>query len=739
MGNGFGKLSICFTGVDGGRIKHHHRHRHHDISMFISDPYDEGLGHSFCYVRPDPTRTITSSKVHSEDTTAVFRIISGASVSANTSTVLTTAFLDSPTANTISSSAFESSTSFASIPLQPIPRNSVYSSPLPGRMIPSSGPIVERGFMSGPIERGFLSGPLDPGGALFSGPMEGQDSSAASFRRSLSHSGWSAFRRKSRPGSLIRTLRRAIRKSLSGGHGSIVAPVKGLPSVKYHQDNWIVGGSESEKINENFMAVEGVNLNSESCLDDDADLFESKNVQWAQGKAGEDRVHLVVSEEHGWVFVGIYDGFNGPDATDFLLSNLYPAVHEELKGLLWDDRFDSTSVSSMTYTNSASNSSNSSSEMEGSVQFANKKCDANPGLGACSQCLVQENYPSISGDGNFDSKSNSRRKRSRDSKNRHRGLAKKWEENQRRWRCEWDRERLELDRRLKEQLNGHGGDHHLDVLEALSRALKKTEESYLDIADKMLVENPELNLMGSCVLVMLMKGEDVYVMNVGDSRAVLAQKAEPDLRLGKIDQDLERISEETSYDPLVSDGGVKPCLDAFQLTTDHSTSIEEEVRRIRNEHPDDSCAIMNDRVKGSLKVTRAFGAGFLKQPKWNNALLEMFRIDYIGTSPYINCVPSLRHHRLGLKDRFLVLSSDGLYQYFTNEEAVSQVELFISTTPEGDPAQHLLEELLFRAAKKAGMDFYELLEIPQGDRRRYHDDVSIIVISFEGRIWRSCV
>nr|CAD1820896.1 unnamed protein product [Ananas comosus var. bracteatus] len=46
------------------------------------------------------------------------------------------------------------------------------------------------------------------------------------------------------------------------------------------------------------------------------------SVKWAQGKAGEDRVHLVVSEEHGRVFVGIYDCFNGPHATDYLLSNL---------------------------------------------------------------------------------------------------------------------------------------------------------------------------------------------------------------------------------------------------------------------------------------------------------------------------------------------------------------------------------------------------------------------------------
>lgn len=160
----------------------------------------------------------------------------------------------------------------------------------------------------------------------------------------------------------------------------------------------------------------------------------------------------------------------------------------------------------------------------------------------------------------------------------------------------------------------------------------------------------------------------------------------------------------------------------------------------------------------------------LWQPKWNDALLEMFRIDYKGTSPYVTCDPSLHHHKLGPKDRFLILSSDGLYQYLTNEEAISEVELFISLQPEGDPAQHLVEEVLFRAAKKAGtypilvsfsslflislkdtqnsiylflviagMDFHELLEIPQGDRRRYHDDISIIVISLEGRIWRSCV
>lgn len=80
----------------------------------------------------------------------------------------------------------------------------------------------------------------------------------------------------------------------------------------------------------------------------------------------------------------------------------------------------------------------------------------------------------------------------------------------------------------------------------------------------------------------------------------------------------------------------------------------------------------------------------------------MFRIDYIGTSPYLSCSPSLLHHRVSSHDRFLVLSSDGLYQYFSNEEVVVHVAWFMENVPEGDPAQYLIAELLCRAAKKNG-------------------------------------
>jgi pyruvate dehydrogenase phosphatase len=185
-------------------------------------------------------------------------------------------------------------------------------------------------------------------------------------------------------------------------------------------------------------------------------------VEWARGKAGEDRVHLVMSEEHGWMFVGIYDGFNGPDATDYLVAHLYNAVCRELDGVL-------------------------SSE------------DADP----ADRPDGQEQHPP---------------------------------------RCNGGR---------RHSAAGEG-EQEQEVLDALERALKSTEAAFFAEAEARAAECPELAMMGSCVLVVLMKGADVYVMNVGDSRAVLAQRA---------------AAESPPQQPGMGE------LAALQLTMDHSTSV----------------------------------------------------------------------------------------------------------------------------------------------------------------------
>eukprot|EP00249_Psilotum_nudum_P022281 c28452_g1_i2 orf=275-3235(+) len=965
MGNGVSRVLGCF--VPGA----HDRDR---VAAYISEPLDEGLGHSFCYIRPvlDSPHLISpchsdrfSASLDSEARSGSFRLslenadethkpknvsetsfksISGASVSANTSTPRTMAvheqFNSFSNISSDRAAAFESTSSFSALPLQPVPRGNSTSVPSSGTLIGlGSGPLdrgfmsgpLERGFMSGPLERGFLSGPLERSCA--SGPMDGIDH----IHFSAPLAGWYPTyfrRRRGRLSRLVRTVSEPVRRVLSRTisktsstlartQRSLIAPVK-----------FLVPGREKDAVQDAATIYDSqLELGYTSS---EMDSRESQHLQWAQGKAGEDRVHVVLSEDHGWLFVGIYDGFNGPDAPDFLMSNLYAAIYRELQGLLWGKKEESgvEQISNQPRENRSEHMNNNPEmnrprhdlDSESSSQNANEGCGqdetqcsvlvlhprrspcegqdcgcahveasvrqdsrfdsaqldscgqeedwrSDKGGEECEECLthaslhaagerasMEQNFrsfceahppqewtgkippvPTVYSQAEFflpvaasldvgaercngsgigrtelnneaqpsegmsclESESSSVCDKSRHEK----GFSEQYSKNfnpgkpqhmwkgrsffkprlrqshMRRngnhmklfpWWHDWEQSRKNAKRRAEERWMQdecsqceHAADHS-SILKALAHALETTETEYLEMADKALEENPELALMGSCVLVMLMKDEDVYIMNVGDSRAILACQPNYNAhaysigtqdscmvsnseRIGAGESllrlELEQIIEETptelegfeashnSSNSRLPAAGLS--LSALQLSTDHSTGIAEEVLRIKTEHPDDSLSISNDRVKGILKVTRAFGAGFLKKPRWNNALLEMFRVDYVGATPYISCIPALHHHRLGPNDHFLVLSSDGLYQYLSNQEVVSHVEWFMEKFPDGDPAQHLVEELLFRAAKKAGMDFHELLDIPQGDRRKYHDDVYVMVISLEGRIWRS--
>ncbi|KAJ0081807.1 hypothetical protein Patl1_11978 [Pistacia atlantica] len=142
---------------------------------------------------------------------------------------------------------------------------------------------------------------------------------------------------------------------------------------------------------------------------------------------------------------------------------------------------------------------------------------------------------------------------------------------------------------------------------------------------------------------------------------------------GKIVQTLEPKSSVTSAE--------KP---------EKNSRLREKVDEVNSTHGELSKELQS--VQGQLVTERS--RIFKLEPKWNDALLDMFRINYIGTSPSITCLPSLYHHQVSPMDKFLILSSDGLYQYFTYEEAVSEVELFIAAFPKGDPAQHLIKLLL---------------------------------------------
>ncbi|KAL8167184.1 hypothetical protein V2J09_008683 [Rumex salicifolius] len=367
--------------------------------------------------------------------------------------------------------------------------------------------------------------------------------------------------------------------------------------------------------------------NLDESPEEDSYLFNSPSdgflnameVQVAGGAAGEDRVQAVCSEEDGWLFCAIYDGFNGRDAADFLACTLYDSILKNLNSVLKHD---------------------------GSLQYP----------------LEDASFP---------------------------GFVK-----------------------MPSKAISYGSALEVDlssvtfrsmVNECLLRALIQAENDFLAMVEREMDDRPDIVSVGSCVLVSLLLGKDLYTMSLGDSRAVLA-----------------------TYDGSLSKGHQR--LKAIQLTEIHTTDNEAEKSQLLLDHPDDPSPITSGKVKGKLKVTRAFGVGYLKKKNLNDALMGILRVGNLISPPYVSLNPSTNVHRISETDHFVIVASDGLFDFFTNEEAVKLVHSYILSSPTGDPAKYLLEKLVAKAAYCAGFTMEELMNVSPPRRRKYHDDVTVMVI-----------
>lgn len=95
----------------------------------------------------------------------------------------------------------------------------------------------------------------------------------------------------------------------------------------------------------------------------------------------------------------------------------------------------------------------------------------------------------------------------------------------------------------------------------------------------------------------------------------------------------------------------------------------------------------------------------LLQKILNDALMGILRVQNLISPPYVSTQPSLNVHRISKCDRFVIVGSDGLFDFFSNDEAVELVNSFILSNPYGDPAKFLVEQLVIKAANRAGKTF----------------------------------
>ncbi|KAH7350057.1 pyruvate dehydrogenase [Plectosphaerella cucumerina] len=194
--------------------------------------------------------------------------------------------------------------------------------------------------------------------------------------------------------------------------------------------------------------------------------------------------------------------------------------------------------------------------------------------------------------------------------------------------------------------------------DAIMRTAATTVSSDQPLQDKMRKLLP--GYAGSCALLALFDPvtSTLYVACTGDSRAVLGRKASPSGRW-----------------------------EATPLSVDQNGSNAEEIARISAEHPGEDSIAKGGRVLG-LAVSRAFGDG---RWKWPMDLQEDLRNRFQGlrpltgrynvlTPPYLTAEPVVTVTTIerGVPS-FLVMASDGLWDFVSNQQAVDLTGKWLET------------------------------------------------------------
>ncbi|KAI5671597.1 hypothetical protein M9H77_11961 [Catharanthus roseus] len=233
----------------------------------------------------------------------------------------------------------------------------------------------------------------------------------------------------------------------------------------------------------------------------------------------------------------------------------------------------------------------------------------------------------------------------------------------------------------------------------LRDAFSITEDTFLSFVRRAFAIKPLIAAIGSCCLVGVIWKGTLYVANLGDSRAVL----------GSVGRSKKVVAE--------------------QLTRDHNACIEEVRQELRSLHPDDSrIVVMKNgvwRIKGIIQVSRSIGDAYLKKPEFSlDPSFPKFHLSEPLHRPVLRADPSICTRILQPNDKFLIFASDGLWEHLSNQEAVE----IVYNNPRVGIARRLLKSALTRAAKKGKTSYDLLKKYEKGDRRFYHDDISVVVI-----------
>lgn len=182
-------------------------------------------------------------------------------------------------------------------------------------------------------------------------------------------------------------------------------------------------------------------------------------------------------------------------------------------------------------------------------------------------------------------------------------------------------------------------------------------------AEREIVEDVHVDttLSGSTGVVAVLREEKLHVANVGDSRAILGVK----------------------YDP--SDIGFQ----AIDVTQDHKPDLPEEKKRIQEVGGRVFCVRFDDGIDGPARV-------WLSYADIPGLAMSRSLCDTIAKEAGVVSEPDLYEVDLLPEHRFLVIATDGLWEFMTSQEVVDIVAKYSSPAdPEG-----AVRELVDESAKR---------------------------------------
>ncbi|CAI0468809.1 unnamed protein product [Linum tenue] len=186
--------------------------------------------------------------------------------------------------------------------------------------------------------------------------------------------------------------------------------------------------------------------------------------------------------------------------------------------------------------------------------------------------------------------------------------------------------------------------------DVIRKAFQATEEGFLSVVTRQWPMKPQIAAVGSCCLVGVVCNENLYIANLGDSRAVLGRAVK-------------------------ATGEVL----SIQLSAEHNACYESVRQELFSMHPDDSNIVVLKhnvwRVKGLIQISRSIGDVYLKKAEFNREpLYAKFRLREPFKRPILSADPSISIHKLLPVDQFVIFASDGLWEHLSNQEAVDIVQ-----------------------------------------------------------------